>query len=498
MTTIKFIKQLTGETVIYGLSSALTRMISIFLVPLYTLVFSPSEYGIIAIIASFDGLITTFVVLGMDNASARWYYDESNTELFNKKQVMSTWFWFQLAVSVLISVLIIFFSDLLSVFLTDSADLKSLIIITGLTIPLNAFKKVLGNWLRYQRKAWNTISFSIVTSLVTIGLTIYFVLILRIGLAGIYWADLIALFLMSIVAGFIFKDWISPLHFSISLLKQMSRFAFPLVPSSIAGWVTASADRFILKGYVKTDEIGLYFIAASLASILTIIISAFQMAWGPFAYSILSEPSAKKIYSKVFSLYFLIGTFSATTLSIFAPLILKIFTTSSYSGASSSVSFLAFSSIAIGSTYIAALPCGIAKKSTPLSVSIFLGAIINTILNFFLIPIFGKNGAAIATMVAYSTSSIYLFIIGNKLYPIPFHYRDAIVCYVISWALIGIDYIFLPSWGFWPFLIRVGICFFYIPLGISLKIIRKEMIFYFVMNLLQKIRKRFSKIDTQS
>lgn len=486
MSTAKFIRQLGGETVIYGLSATISRFIGIFLVPLYTRVFTPADYGIIALIASFDGLLTTFTVLGMDNASARWFYLDTEGKTESRKRVISTWFWFQGFVSLAITVLVIGFSKTLTNLILDSSALTGLIIITSLTWPLNTFKKVLGNWFRYQRRAWHAVSFSTASSLLTIGLTVLFVLILKRGLAGIYWAELISLGVMSIVAVVLLKDWISPGHFSVALLKPMLIFALPLVPATIAGWVTASADRFILKAFENTSEIGLYSIAATLASGMTLVIGAFQMAWGPFAFSIIEEPGAHRVYGKVFSLYFLLGSGLATALTLFSPLILYIFTTSQYAGAATSVAFLAFSSLAIGATYIAALSCGIAKRSVPSSVSIFIGAGVNTILNFILIPRLGRNGAAIATLVAYAAAAAYLFIVGQKLYPIPYRFRDAIACQGFAWLLIGVDHFLLPTWGIWPFLARLGMCFLFVPLALALGVIRTEHIRSFSRMLSQR------------
>jgi O-antigen/teichoic acid export membrane protein len=339
-----------------------------------------------------------------------------------------------------------------------SSALVGLVIITALTWPLNTFIKILGNWLRYQRRAWNTITFSLVSSLLTIGLTILFVLTLHWGLIGVYWGSLIAEIVMSIVAAIILRDWISPGHISFSLLKAMFAFALPLVPASIAGWVTASADRFILKAYTTTAQIGLYSLSASLASGMSLIIGAVQMAWGPFAFSIVKEPGAHQVYSKVFSLYFWLGCAAATALTIFSPLILSILTNSQYAGAATSVAWLAFSTLAIGATYIAALSCGIAKKSVPSSISIFIGAVVNTAFNYLLIPHLGRNGAAIATLIAYSTATIYLFVVGQKLYPIPYRFKDAFYCFTFAWVLIGVDHFFLPPLGIWPFLARLGLC----------------------------------------
>ncbi len=476
MSTGKQIKELGKDTLVYGLSATVTRFIGIFLVPLYTRVFLPADYGIIAMITAFYGLITTFVVLGMDNASARWFYSFTQDDIGNRKRVISTWFWFQGLVSVLTAVIICLFSAELAKKMLDSQELAGLLFLVGLSIPLNTPPKVVNNWLRYQRRAWNAMTISLVTSLITIGLTILFVLVLRWGLPGVYWAQLLGLAGIVVVDIALLKSWIAPRYISPGMLKEMLVFALPLVPASIAAWVTASADRFILKSYVTTSQIGLYSIAATLASAVGLATVAFQMAWGPFAYSILDQSNARDVYSKVLSLYSLVGCAMVTGLTLFTPLILKIFTTSAYAGAASSVAWLAFSTLSVGGTYIASLGCGIVKKSVPLSISVFIGAGVNTALNFILIPRLGKDGAAIATMLAYMLATAYLFYIGQKYYPIPYRFQDVLICLGFAWLLIGLNQYLLPGQGIGSFIARVGMCLLFIPLALLLKIVKVENI----------------------
>ncbi len=74
------IKQLASESMIYGISGTIARSIGIFLIPIYTRIFSPSDYGIIALITALTGMIGMFIVLGLDNSSARWFYDSDKDQ----------------------------------------------------------------------------------------------------------------------------------------------------------------------------------------------------------------------------------------------------------------------------------------------------------------------------------------------------------------------------------------------------------------------------------
>lgn len=470
MGVAKYIKQLGSETVIYGISGTISRFINFFLMPLYTRVFSPSDYGVIAIITSTTQLLGMFIILGLDNGSARWFYD--NDDITQRKRVIASWFWCQLLVGSITALVIFLFVPRIAEPLLGSSVYAPVLGIAVWMIPLGTFGRVLGNWLRYQRRAWTTMIYFTVSSLGTVGCIILFVLVWRRGLTGMYWGQVLAAVVTGLAAIIIFRSWIAPQHISTKLLKEMLVFGLPFVPAGIASWVTASADRFIMKMFRDTSEIGIYAVAVTISGGVALLTNAFQTAWGPFAFSILNEQGAKQVYSKVLSFYSLLGCWLATTVSLFAPLLLSIFTTPQYYAAASSIPFLVFSYVAIGSTYIGVLGAGIVKKSLPIAASSFLGAGINTALNFILIPYWGKDGAAISTLVAYTMMAVYLFWASQKLYPLPFRFSDALVCFGFAWALIGMDHLFIPTWGLAAFMLRVGMCLLFIPLAFWLRIVR--------------------------
>jgi len=470
MSTARYIRQLGSETAIYGISGTIGRFIAIFLVPLYTRVFTPADYGIIGSLASLTGLLSTFIVLGLDSASSRWYYDTDDVE--RRHRVIGSWFWCQLAAGLVVALAFALLAPQISDLLLGSEEYALLVRLVAVAIPLGTFGKVLGNWLRYQRRAWLTATYSTVTSLVTVGAIFLLVLVLHRGLEGLYRAQLIAAALMAGVAALILRSWIGPRRISPGILKEMLRFGLPLVPAAVTAWVTASSDRLILPIFQGRAETGIYTVAVSLSSAVALVTNAFQLAWPPFAFSILHEPDSAQVYGKVLSVYVLLGSLLCTGVSLFAPLLLYILTTPQYYSAASCVPFLVFSYLALGGIYIVALGCNIVKKSMPIATSTFIGAGVNTVLNFTLIPSLGKEGAAIATMVAYLSAVVYLYFVSQKHYPLPYRPRDVLICFAFSWLLIGLDRLFLPTWGVWAFIVRAAMCLSFIPLAFALDIVK--------------------------
>ena len=60
------IKKLAGQTAIYGLSSIIGRLLNYFLVPIYTRVFTEAEYGVVAELYAYVGLLIVVLTYGME------------------------------------------------------------------------------------------------------------------------------------------------------------------------------------------------------------------------------------------------------------------------------------------------------------------------------------------------------------------------------------------------------------------------------------------------
>jgi O-antigen/teichoic acid export membrane protein len=252
----------------------------------------------------------------------------------------------------------------------------------------------------------------------------------------------------------------------------MARFGVPLVPAAIAYWLTTSSDRFVLKLFWSESEIGLYSLGASLASVLGLATGAFQMAFGPFAFSIHREEGSGQVYAKTLTVYAWGSCLVCTALALFAPLLLRIFTTEQYLPAASCVPFLAFSYALLGVRDIASMGTAIAKRSVPVATSILVAAGIGVGLNFALDPVMGKDGAGLASMLAGLVSVIYLFWTSQRLHRIPYRFGAAAGCFGLSWVIIVADRIWPISNAAAAFAVHVAMCALFIPAALAFGVAR--------------------------
>jgi len=465
-----YVKQLAGESLVYGVAGVITRCIGIVLIPLYTRVFKPDDYGIVALLDVFIMLVLQFVVLGLDTATTRWFFDSDDPA--DHRSAISSWFWCQFTVGMIVAAVIALLSPWISNLLLGSEQYSPLLRLAAFAMPLFAGGYVARSWLRFQRRPLLTVTFSSCATLATVGLVILYVLVWRRGLSGLYTARLIGEVLTCLTGVVILGKWMSPRAVSWTRLKSMLRYGLPAVPAGIGLWLMMSSNRFILDRFSTKAEVGLFFAAAQIASAVGLVCGAFQTAWFPFALSIHKEETARRVYAKVLDLYSFFGCALCTALTLFAPLVFRLLTYKPYYAAASCVSFLAFTMFLEPARQIAWLGSSIVKDSKPLALSLGLGAAGSIGLGFVLIPPFGRDGAAAANMLAYCLSVVYLFRMSQKSYYIPYRWRVTLTCFVFSWLLIALDRWLIPDDSLSTYLIRGAMLLLFLPLGVWFGLIR--------------------------
>lgn len=417
------IKLLAKDSLIYGVSGIISKLIVVLLVPVYTRIFTPEDYGVINLINTTFLLVGIFAVCAMDNAASRWFYETDDE--YDRRTSFASWFWFQLGLSVLIAIVFILFTPLALKYLLniESNPANNLLwILPSLGLLFNILPNMIWNWYRFQRKAISTVVFTLSQSLTTIILTICLVVVYPMGILGVFAALICSGILFSAIAFFILRGWISLTYFSLNRLKEMLQFSLPLIPASVAGWLLTGAGSYFILAYAGKAEVGLFAIGNSMASVVTLFTGSFQQAWGPFALSIMRDKDAKNVYAKVLLLFGACASVLVLMMFLFSSELLMLFTTTQYYGAAMVAALLALNIIITSFSYIAITGSTIVKTNKYYSVGVIAGALVTIFLHTFLIPIFGKEGAALSMITAQIFAVAFVFYHSQKLYPIPYNF----------------------------------------------------------------------------
>jgi O-antigen/teichoic acid export membrane protein len=466
---IKHLWQLAKESLVYGLGDIVTRFITVFLVPIYTRIFTPSDYGVLSLVSTTMNLVSIFVVLGLDSAAHRWFWD--GDDLKERKTILASWTWCQFAVATVCCVLIYEASGKLGRLIVGSDAAGLYFRIAAFTVPLGVLNLIMTGWLRMHRRPWATTFFFVTTTLVNIAATIVLVIYLHKGIAGIFIAQVISMAVASVIAAIALGDWVNPLHVRPDRLRQMLRYSLPMVPGGLAVWVLSASDRYFVTYYTNTTEVGLYSIGGSLAAVVALGTMSFQTAWNPFAFSIHKDPGAKDVYANALLIYTAVTCFICTAVGLFAPEAIMLVATKKYLGAQTVVGLLSISYVVVGLRWIAATGPQIVKNSRSVGIAAFLGAVLNIAFNFALVPSMGKLGSALATLLSQIVVSGYLFYEAQKLYRIPYRFGATTAMFAISLALMGAGSFLHVSNIFAGIAAKLGILLLFVPCIFLLRVI---------------------------
>ncbi len=455
--TVEGIRSLIKESFAYGFANIVSRFIGFLLMPLYTRILTPEDYGALNVVNITLMLATMFSVLGLDGATHVFYWEKE--DIGYRKKVFSTWLWTQVLVCCILIVLFYLVSDTLSILLFSSTEYSALFRISSLILITGILPSIVINWLRVKRKPWSTTWYSLLMSLITIGLNIWFIAYKGWGIQGFFWAQIISGLIMTILGVAIMKDWLLFNFFDISLLKLMLKYSLPMIPTPIAFWVLNFAGSYFIQVLYGESEVGLYQTGSTIASIMLLIVSSFTQAWGPFAMSIKEQKNAKDIYAKVLVLYTVVSGMLASFIGIFSNEILMLMTTTAYLEAHYVTGILVFNSVLTGMNFIAALGLNINKNMKPYSAAIFKGALINLILYYPVILFWGKEGSAVLTLLSSLVVCVWIFYAANKVYPIKYRYVDCILVFTLFITGVGVAKIFSFNY-FYENLLFKGLIFF--------------------------------------
>lgn len=463
------LRRLGGESLVYGLAGMATTLVGIVLMPFYTRVFAPADYGVLSLVGATMSVVAILVVLALDNAAFRWYWDTEVLE--DRKKTLASWFWCQLGIATICGCGMFFEAPRLSTMVGAGRPGEALFRLAAIAMPLQGVTNIAGNWFRMQRRPWAAMSFTLSQSVLTITLTILFVLVGGLGLPGVIGGQLGGALVLGLVAVVTMRSWLGPTHFSLARLKEMLLYAFPLIPSALALWVVGFGSRFVIERYSGTAELGLYQVGASVASAVGLLTGAFQQAWSPFALSIHRNEEAKDVYASAFLVYVWLGGFVSAGLALVAPDAIRLMATPRYEGAASVVGLLALNHVVIGVGYIASLGLGIVKDTKPAAAAVSLAAVVNVSLSVALVPVLGRVGAALAVLASQAVVPLFLFWRAQRVYPVSYRFGAAAAGLAMTAAvMVGGAAIHAPS--VWTGLLAKGaLLILFVPAALLARVV---------------------------
>lgn len=423
-------KRLFKHLSIYGLGGILAKSISFLLLPLYTRLLMPEDYGILALITIVGNVIGILYGFMVSSGFIRNYYDNSDER--QRRILFSTALWFTFINAFIFSLICISFSEqiasLVFKFFGGALYIKLIVISTMLHSCSPVFYGLL--MVREQSKTY--VAVNIITLIATLSSTIILLVVFKWSVKGVLVGQIIGKSVELIILSFLMKKNINFIV-SWNALIEMLKFSGPLIPSQLAYLILTLSDRFFLQGYKDVSEVGLYSLGYKFAALIPLLAIRPLKAWGPYIFSLIHNPKKCKSTIADFSRYYLAGILFLTILiSVFSREVLMVMAKSDYWPAGKVVYILCISSVLFGMINVTEYGFHIVKKTYITSFIYIVGAALNLLFNYLLIPKYGMIGASVATSLSFLCILISYFIFIKRVYHMPFKYLKFIFVFIIS------------------------------------------------------------------
>ncbi len=427
---IQNLKRLSKDTLIYGFGRVIEYIAAFILLPVFTRIFSPADYGILDTLNTVVSVISLFLLMGLNSATQRYYFDSEK----DHKQglvVISTAFWFLAIVSVVVSFILIYSSDTISNILFDSTEYSYLIAVAITAIPFILMVSFIKDVLRLKFAPWKFSTLSIVHFLLNLGIVIFLVIILKKGLVGNYYGVLFSVIITLIISIYLIRNDISFL-FSKYFLIKLLKFGLPLVFASFAYWVITFSDRFFILKLSTLTELGLYSVGNRVATILILVVTAIHLAWSPLIFQKHREKESSAFIVKTMTYSLIVFCFFAVVLTSLSFETLTILTPRSYIGAIYVVGLLTLGIVFLGISGIVTTGLTLAKKTKYITIAYIISAVVNIILNALLIPSYGIIGASVSTCFSYILLFALCYYFTQQYYRLSFELKKSIIIIILT------------------------------------------------------------------
>lgn len=366
----------------------------------------PSNYGLINYVAAFVSFATPVCSLGLDGVMVKKYVDYPEKE----GEYAGTAIFLELIVAIASAVFIVFvvnISNAGDTIKTTIAALESIVLLAKCTEPIEFL---------YQARLLSKRT-SIIKMVGYTTMSVYRIVLLILGKSVLWFAFATSLdmIVISVLYLLLYKtNNTQKLIFKFCKAKEILSESYHFILANLMVVLYAQMDKIMIQHFLGEKDVGLYSAATTISSLWFFIPNALIASARPLIMEKKkqSESAYLRRLEQLYSAVFWLGIFVGIVCTLSSNIIIKILYGKDYIEASSALTI----SIWYGTFAQLATARGIwilcEEKNKYVKYYLLWGTIINFVMNYYLIPSCGINGASIATLA----TQMFVCLIAPLLY----------------------------------------------------------------------------------
>lgn len=424
------LKRLARHSAIYGLGGVISRVVAVFLLPVYTRYLEPSDLGAVSVLIALTAVLVTILRGGISSAFFRFYFDSREPE--RRRVVLRTSFWYTMAAATAGLAAGLLLAEPIADWLVDGRTNLVRAAFVGLWAQMNY--EQLTALFRVEERSLAFLAASLANIAVTVTATVLLVVVWEQGALGVIVGNFTGTLAVYLVLLGYRREQLG-LSFDRPLLRDMQRFGLPLVPSALALIAINFGDRFFLARLADLTEVGLYEIGVRIASAMVLLLTAFRTAWPAFAYSLEDDDEARRTYAFVLTYLVLIASWLALSLGLLAPWLVRLLTQPEFYEGADVVAPLAFASAIFAGYVVVSIGVGRARRTGMNWAVTGAAAVVNVALNLILVPPYGMRGSAAATVASFAVLFVLMVWRAQQVFPVDYQWRRVVTALGAAVAL---------------------------------------------------------------
>ncbi len=452
---MSLIKKLAGETVIYGVSSILPRVLHYIVFTIYLTRKFPeqSDYGIYKDLYAYATIILVLLVYRMDTAFFRFGSREDGV-----------------AKTFTTAMIPIFFTSMVIVGIMwlNADSIAAMLKYPGQAYYVKWFALILGfdaltalpfAKFRMENRPMRFLFVKLLNVFLTILIVLFFLELCPILKdRGVNWVNAVYdpnrkldyIFIANLIASFVVFLVVLPelfkekFHFDIALWKKMLKYSLPLVVVGIAGNINtafaAPLQKYFLGGNLSENltNVGIYAAPASLAIFLNLFNVAFNYAAEPFFFKNYKDSNRENLFGKVALLYTIFGSLVLLGILMYLDSFMMIMG-SNYRSATEIVPILLFANLFLGLYYNFSIWYKLKDKTHIGAIISIIGAIITLVISILFLPKIGYLASAWAAFACFAFMALAGYVTGRMYYPIDYPIARILSYIAIAFILFKIS-----------------------------------------------------------
>lgn len=392
----------------FVICSFLQKGISLLTTPIFTRVLTTEEYGRYTLYNSWLGIFSIIVTLKLSEAVFNKVM--ISAEDFERRKTLASVQWLAFLLWLAYTVIFVFFHNAIAELIKLPQNLIGMMLVEIL------FETAIALWSAYQRFEYKYKALVCMTLLISILNPV-------LGLIAVNFCDdkafarILGILISQILIGvilFIYNIRYTEKKYVKNLWPYLLTFNLPLIPHYLSQVLLSQADRIMIGRLIGESEAALYGVAYTIGMLATMVTQSVNNAYVPWMYRALKQKKYKEIADNNFLLLVIV---SAVIMGVYlvAPEIIMVIGGKQYLGAVKVVYPVACSVLYM---FIYGLFANIEyyyNTRRYVVAGSCISAVLNIILNYIFLNMYGYVAAAFTTLFCYVCYSILHIFVSNRV-----------------------------------------------------------------------------------